>query len=401
MAMRGIVQRGQGVAERRSATDGRRRSAVRVAASLLGTVLLLVVAGPAATAAVPATAPQGTGASTDFQFSAEPFAAPGAQQRSYFSYQLQPGHRILDQVVVLNKSSAPESFVVYPEDATNVPNTGGYAYQARNKMHNTTVGLWVTVGNSSFTVPAGDQVVVTFQLAVPANAPPGDHVGAVVVEEQHGAQAQNPVGVNLVLRFAVPLFVHVVGPLHPAMTVENLTVFHQSPLFPYLSGSAKVAVRFDVVNTGNDILNPDTVTVSITGLLSGTLHTFTLKQSGLGPTKTNPLPVQMLPGARLQLTELWQGLPPFDPLTAHVSVRATDPNSNLPVSTSASELFWYFPWLPVLIVLAIVAALLYRRWRRRHPRGASGEGGAASDTTSDAAGPDGAAEDPAREEAGV
>jgi len=374
----------------------------RVVGSIVGTALLLVATGPAAVAAVPATAPTSPGANTDFQFSAEPYAEPNAQQRSYFSYQLQPGHRILDRVVVLNKSSAPESFIVYPEDATNVPKTGGYAYQARDKMHNTMVGTWVTVGNPSFTVAPGTEAVVTFQLNVPANAPPGDHVGAVVVEELHtGAQTKSPVGVNLVLRFAVPMFVHVVGPLHPGMTVENLTVFHQSPLFPYLSGSAKVAVRFEVVNTGNDILNPQSVTVSITGMLSGTLHTYTLKQSGQGPTKTNPMPLQMLPGARLQLTELWQGLPPFDPLTAHVTVRATDPNTNLPVSTTASDLFWYFPWLPVLIVLAIVAALIIRRRRRRNRRNAPGEEGTAAEAASGAPGPDGSAEAPAHEEAGV
>jgi len=400
--MGGNVDRVQHGSGRCAARRGRRRFVPGFAASVVGAALLLVATGPVATAAVPAPAPASPGANTDFQFSAEPYAAPNAQQRSYFSYQLQPGHRILDQVVVLNKSSAPETFVVYPEDATNVPKTGGYAYQARNKMHNTMVGTWVTVGNSNFTVAPGTEVVVTFQLDVPANAPPGDHVGAVVVEELHTAdQTKSPVGVNLVLRFAVPMFVHVVGPLHPGMTVENLTVFHQSPLFPYLSGSARVAVRFEVVNTGNDILNPQSVTVSVTGLLSGTLHTFTLKQSGQGPTKTNPLPLQMLPGARLQLTELWQGLPPFDPLTAHVTVRATDPNSGLSVSTVASDLFWYFPWLPVLIVLAIIAALVIRWRRRRRASGEAGEGGTAPEPATDAAGPDGTAEAPAHEEAGV
>src|SRR5579864_2692893 len=52
-------------------------------------------------------------ASSPYQFSAEPYAPSGAQQRSDFAYELQPGHAILDQLAVLNNTSTPESFVVY------------------------------------------------------------------------------------------------------------------------------------------------------------------------------------------------------------------------------------------------------------------------------------------------
>ncbi len=372
---------------------GRARSRIVQAVACAAAGLMALVSGAlvwGVAAASPAGAAGAVGASsgganTNFQFSAEPFAGPGAQQRAYFSYELLPGHRILDQVVVLNKSNAPESFIVYPEDATNVPNTGAYAFQAQNKVHNTTVGRWVTVGNTSFTVPPGQEVVDTFQLSIPSNAPPGDHVGAVVVQELHNpAQQQNPVGVNLILRFAVPMYVRVVGKAFPGLTIEDLTVFHQSPAFPYLSGPAKTAVRFKVVNTGNDILDPKSVTVSITGLISGTIHTYTIHQTGQAQSKANPLPLQMLPGGNLSLTEEWSGLPPFDPLTAHVSAVASDPNTTSPVTAVASTSFWYFPWIVALIVLLIIAAIVARftvlspkSREARRARKAAAAGGAA------------------------
>jgi hypothetical protein len=349
--------------------------AARVAAAA-GVLLVAGSQGTIPAGAAGAPAPQASGgANTDFQFSAEPYAAPGSQQRSYLSYQLQPGHHLLDQIVVLNKSSAPESFLVYPEDATIIPGTGGFGFQSRAQMHNTAIGVWVTVGNTSLTIPPGKEVVVTFELAVPADAPPGDHVGAVVVEELHPpASQQSRVGINTVLRIAVPMYVHVVGPVHPALTIESITVAHRSPIVPYLQ-QAITAVRVELVNTGNDIIDPKTLTVSITGLIGGTIHSYTVHQTGAAQSKANPLPIQMLPGARLALTEVWGNIPPFDPLTAHAVATGTDPTTGLPVTTAASTLFWYFPWVLVLIVIALVVLfVLWRRRRRRARAEAQGPG---------------------------
>ena len=315
-----------------------------------------------------------------FQFSAEPYAPPNAQQRAQFSYELQPGHQILDQFVVKNLSAADESFLIYGEDATNVSATGGYGFEQRAQMHNTAVGLWTTVGLTRLTVPRGKEVIETFQLSIPSNASPGDHVGGVVVEEVKAPPAQStPVGVNVVLRVAIPMYVHVVGQSFPALTIENLTVFHESPAFPYVS-SSRVAVRFDLVNTGNVIFDPQSVTVSITGRLSGRIHSYTVHQSGPTQSRANPLPVQMLPGARLTLTEEWSGIPPFDPLTGRVSATASQPGAAQDLSTTASTAFWYFPWIPfllgLLLVAAVIALIVIRRRRRAAPSaGGGGPGG--------------------------
>ena len=259
-------------------------------AVLLGGLSTGVAASGAAAPASSTVSPN-----NQYQFSAEPYAAAGSQQRSDFAYQLLPGHRILDQLVVANSSQTAESFLVYGEDATNNPRTGDFGFEERSQMHNTLVGRWLTTGTTLLSVPAGKEVVDTFQLSIPATAPPGDHVGAVIVEELKGpAQRQQPTSVNVVLRIGVPVYVRVVGKAYPGLTIENLTVFHQSPVIPYL-GSSKVAVRFDVVNTGNDILDPKSATVSITGLLSGTIHTYTVHQTGATQSRANPLPLQMLP----------------------------------------------------------------------------------------------------------
>jgi hypothetical protein len=335
-------------------------------AAAAGTLALACVqgAGVAGAATVPSPPTTG-GANTNFQFSAEPYAAPGSQQRSYLAYELQPGHHLLDQIVILNKSAAPESFLVYPEDATNIPGTGGFGFQSRTQMHNTAIGLWTTVGTTSLTVPSGKEVVVTFEVAVPANATPGDHVGAVVVEELHSAAQQHSrLGLNEVLRIAVPMYVHVVGNVHPGLTIESITVVHQSPIFPYLQ-SAKIAVQVELVNTGDDIVDPKSVSVSITGLIGGTIHSYTVHQTGAAQSKANPLPKEMLPGAKFSLTELWAGIPPFDPLTVHVNARGIDPTTTLPVTTAGSKTFWYFPWLLVLVILLLIALfVLWRRLRR-------------------------------------
>jgi hypothetical protein len=342
-------------------------SQVVIATALLLGVLFTGVASSGAAAPASSSATP----NNQYQFSVEPYAAAGSQQRADFAYQLLPGHRILDQFVVANSSQTAESFLVYGEDATNNSQTGAFGFEERSKMHNTRVGRWLAVGTNLLNVPAGKEVVDTFQLSIPATAPPGDHVGAVIVEELKGpAQRQKPTSVNVVLRIGVPVYVRVVGKPHPGLTIESLKVFHQSPVIPYV-GNSKVAVQFDLVNTGNDILDPTSATVSITGLLSGTLHTYTVHQKGATQSRANPLPLQMLPGAKLTLTEEWSGIPPFDPLTAHVSVTSTDPSTALHVSTTASTSFWYFPWILVLIVLVLIAGIivLIRRRRRRAKAG--------------------------------
>ncbi len=343
------------------------RLAIAAAAVVAAVALGALSAGVAPSRAAAAPAPSAAAPNSEFQFSAEPFSDPGAQQRSQFTYQLQPGHRILDQVVVKNLSNTTETFLVYGEDATNVPKSGGFAYVQRSQMHNTVVGTWLTIGSTHLAVAPGTQVVDTFALSIPSDGPPGDHVGAVVVEEVKGPATPKPTGVNLVLRIAVPVFVHVVGNTYPQLTIENLKVFHDSPAFP-LSGSKKVAVRFDVVNTGNVILDPKSVTVSITGSLSGTIHKYTTHQTGAAQSRANPLPLQLLPRGNLSLTEEWNGIPPFDPLTASVTATAVDPSSTQHVSTTASTSFWYFPWIVALILLALIAgviALIVVRRRRK------------------------------------
>ena len=331
--------------------------------SILGVVPLSPSAGAAVT--------QSPSSNSKYQFSVEPYAAKGAQQRSNFSYELQPGHAVLDQVAVLNASSSPETFIAYPEDATNVPGSGGFGFQEQGKIHNQAVGKWITIGHPSFVVPAGEEVIDTFQLSIPADAPPGDHVGAIVVQQLHAEQTTNSKeGVNLVLRIAVPIFLRVVGPIRPGLTVENVTVYHQSPAFPYLSGPAKTAVSFTLVNTGNVILNPNKATVSITALIGGTIHSYTVHRKSGPESKTNPLPAEMLPGGQFVLTELWSGIPPFDPLTAHVTVAASDSTSQLPIVAASSSTFWYFPWIPVVILAVLIIGFILWRRRRRRARGA-------------------------------
>ena len=302
-----------------------------------------------------------------YQFSVEPFAGTGSQQRSDFSYELQPGHSVLDQVVILNNSSNPESFVVYPEDAINVSGSGGLGFQQQGQIHNTTVGKWLSIGQTQFSIPSGKEAVDTFQLAIPADAPPGDHVGGVIVQQVNPAtQPKSKEGLNLRLRIAVPVYVRVVGQVHPSMTIQSLTVFHDSPLIPYVSGAARVAVRFTLVNTGNVIITPKTATVSISAVIGGTLHSYTVHNAAGIPSNKDPLPTQLLPGGHLTLTELWSGIPPFDPLTAHVNATAYYPGGRVPVVAASSSTFWYFPWLLVLIVVAlIVGFIVWRRWRRR------------------------------------
>jgi hypothetical protein len=320
----------------------------------------LVAAGslPGAAGAAPSAT---ANANTDFGFSAEPTSATVAQPRPYFVYELIPGQTLLDQITVLNKTNEPETFIVYPEDATNIVGSGGFGFQDQDRMHNKLVGTWITMGHFSFTAAPQTAVVDTFQLTVPSNAPPGDDVGGIVVQESHPNQTQqSKFGVNEILRFAVRMYIHVVGSIQSGLTITDVSVGHTSPVIPYVTGSGTAFVHYTVVNSGNEILNPKSVTVSVTGRLGGTMATKTVTGQ--------PLPAQMLPGGELSLIQPLTGIAPLEPLTAHVVVTAIDPTTNLPITVKRTALFWFIPWWFFLVLVLVVAGLIgLRKWLRRPP----------------------------------
>ena len=331
----------------------RTRAGLRPLVAITAAVLLLasaLVAGVVVTAAPSGAASNGT-------FSVFPYQAPGSTGtgRSLFDFSLKEGQEIGDAFTLSNDSHHALEFDIYPADAYDVAAGGGFALKGHGQP-SVGVGSWVQLPKSlaqTYQLAADSQVTVPFTVSVPADASPGDHAGGIVALEvtpPHGTKSK--VHFSVQQGVGVRVYVHVLGPLHPGLAVENLKTDVSVPPGAFLTGSSKANVTFDVINTGNTIYSSVLVRSYATNLFGGTVETFP--------------PVHLatvLPGSRETIAEPeWSPLPLAGPVTVHVQLVATRVNHKYTSS------FWVVPWLLVVVVLLVVGALgvlLWRIWRRR------------------------------------
>ncbi|MCX5124867.1 DUF916 domain-containing protein [Streptomyces sp. NBC_00193] len=277
-------------------------------------------------------------------WTAEPVAgsAPAAAKsgaRPYFYLSGTSGTVLEDRLALANTSDQEHTITLRGADAYN---TAAGAFAVRSARESTGAGLWISFGaGTTVKVPAHTRAVVPFTVTVPPGSPPGDHPAAVVATE-----AGREVGVRVHLR--------VDGPALAALTVEDVAVRGKG---------ATARVAYTLVNRGNVALAPE-LAISAEGALG--------KVAG---RSIRALPVEVLPGQRVELTEPWPGAPVFDRVALTLTVTAPG-GARATGSTSA----WFVPWgiagatgLGLLGLGAVAAAALLLE-RKRRTRSGDGPG---------------------------
>ncbi|MGD6752630.1 hypothetical protein [Streptomyces sp. BH105] len=241
--------------------------------------------------------------------------------RPYIYAEGTPGAVLEDKVAVSNPGDKPLKVSLRGADADN---KGDGSLDVRKKATDT--GSWIRFAEDTVKIPARTRAEVPFTVSVPAGATPGDHPGAVVARAG-GRDA----GVSVHLRVS--------GPTLSALTVENVRV-------------DKGSIAYDVVNRGNTTLSPR-LAVRADGVLGAALD------------RSRALPVELLPGRRISLSEPWKDAPALDAVDVKVTVTAGGGAAD---SATASARF--VPWTAVGGVLAVLAGAgcaAYWYVRRRRP----------------------------------
>ncbi|WP_407838898.1 hypothetical protein ACE1OC_25020 [Streptomyces sp. DSM 116496] len=305
---------------------------------------LLRAALAAVAAAVLSCAMAAPAAADEPGWTAEPVAgsAPAAAKsgaRPYFYLSGTSGTVLEDRLALANTSDQEHTITLRGADAYN---TADGAFAVRSARESTGAGLWISFGAvTTVKVPAHTRAVVPFTVTVPPGSAPGDHPAAVVATE-----AGREVGVRVHLR--------VDGPALAALTVEDVAVRGKG---------ATARVTYTLVNRGNVALAPE-LAISAEGTLG--------KVAG---RSIRSLPVEVLPGQRVELTEPWPGAPVFDRVALTLTVTAPG-GARATGSTSA----WFVPWgiagatgLGLLGLGAVAAAALLLE-RKRRTRSGEGPG---------------------------
>jgi hypothetical protein len=331
-------------------------------------VFALPVAGASAaptttvpSSTVPAAAGSGSGAAgtpaTDSgngiveSWAVAPAAADATSgNRPDLTYSAAPGATIKDAITVYNYGNVQETFNVYATDAFNNAD-GKFDILAGDKKA-VDAGSWLRLDQGVLTVPPGKQVTVPISITIPADATPGDHVGAVVASSGTvGTSPDNKV-ITLDRRTGTRLYVRVTGKLNPDLHVANVvTDYHQS-VNP-LGGTANVTFR--VENRGNVRLGGK-VTVAISG-------PFGLLEKKV----TLPELDEVLPGQKFDLKAELKDVPAMFLNSTTVKLVPSSKSAVGDLKSSSGDASNFAPPLLVLgvLLLAIIVVLVLRMRRRR------------------------------------
>jgi hypothetical protein len=345
---------GKIVGFRRALHTGTKVAALAVSAILAAGPTSHASAPPSATpsATPPPTTPSSTPAVDETSadagnFSVQPSGPNGPGGRDYFVYTLKTGQLFGDTVGISNLGKDTATFAVYATDARTT-NDGSFSLMHEEEKPKD-VGTWVTLGATQYTLEPGKRVDIPFKLAIPADATPGDHVGAIVAQRIN--DPNNPtsgIGLNVRVRVGARIYVRVDGLLNPSLAVESMSVKYDAPASPFSSADAHV--NYTLANTGDVRLSP-TAALKMSGMF------------GLGEQKLPDRQIpELLPGSSIQIAETVHGVKPYGRVTTELVVR----QPGQPVTVRASVVQWAVPWLGVVVIALLFVCLIGQRiWARR------------------------------------
>jgi hypothetical protein len=307
---------------------------------------------------------------TNATFGAAPSSVHGVDGRSQFTFDTTPGGLGSDHIAVINYTRKPEVLSLYPVDAVSATN-GTISFPAQTAKRQQ-AGAWLAIGtpkaSGQITVKPRSTDILPIQLKVPMNAPPGDHIGGILVSLNglvNGKFGKGSVQkLKFAQRLAIKVLIHVSGPTHPNLSIQHLKSSYSGPIDPFAKG--KVKITYQVHNGGNIVLGgPQTVTVH--GL-------FGEKVVAKSVADVPPL----LPDATYPVTVTVPAVYPEALMSVQVSIDETGLQGDLTPglhSVTSSVHSLAIPWILLIVLLLLILGLArgYRR-RRRKSRPAQPEG---------------------------
>ena len=219
----------------------------RIAPSIALALALAIVATPIASSAIIAqAAPAALAAGGDITWSVEPIQTPDGVRRS-FEYTVDPGTQIVDSMVITNSGETSADFLIYATDAINEFETGAFGLLERETAP-TDAGAWITTASDKLTIEPGMQAIVPFNLLVPSDATPGEHVAGVVAAVIT-AGSSDGAAVELEQRVGARVYLTVSGAVEAGVEIEGLTSGFNPEFNPFAAGN--VDLSYTLRNSGN------------------------------------------------------------------------------------------------------------------------------------------------------
>ena len=210
-------------------------------AVLIGIALSLVGLGAVASPVGPLQMAEG-----DITWSVQPANTLNGT-RTQFEYSTDPGTQVVDYIVVSNLGETPAQFAIYATDATNDVDTGAFGLLPSNEPP-TDLGAWITMDVESITIEPGQKSTIPFNLLIPSDATPGDHVAGIIASITSSTESEGTT-VNLEQRVGARMYLRVSGDVAASAEISGVTTSFTPELNPFAFG--QMTVGYSVRNTGN------------------------------------------------------------------------------------------------------------------------------------------------------
>jgi hypothetical protein len=215
---------------------------------------------------------------TDFKVFPTTFDAKDQRTKAWFIEHLARGESKHGSITVTNTSNAPITLAVYAVDATTTRD-GSFAMLSEGSAR-TGIGAWVKLDTSSLSLAPSQSVAVPFTLSIPANAPVGDHIGGIIVQD--GTPAVKKLGngptINVISRVGTRIYETVPGKTSPGLAITHFSVKKVS--------SSSAVFHVTLKNTGNTNQTPSGE-ITMKNALGHDMATLPLKTLGtIAPSRS-------------------------------------------------------------------------------------------------------------------
>jgi hypothetical protein len=189
-----------------------------------------------------------------------------------FDINARPGETLTNIIKIENTSSVPLTIIARPENFVAYGEGGQVAITEEQSTF--AISKWITIDNARQTIPGGSFALFSYQIAIPQNAEPGSHYGAVVFSTEagktqgSGAALTQQIGSLILLKL-------------PGNTFEKATLEYFKPSSQVFT-SKNMSFNALVSNEGNVHIKPYGY-ITITNLFGQKVKTIEIKGKNILP----------------------------------------------------------------------------------------------------------------------
>ncbi len=324
-----------------------RRLVAALAAAALSAIIGITVAAPSALAA-PARNTESH--ADDVKWSVAPADADGPDGRRWVETTVPPGGEVAEHMAVRNLSGDELTFAITAADGY-LTDSGRFAMLTPDR-ESVDAGLWITVPDT-VTVAPGATAIVDVTVAVPDDAKPGEHLGAVAASIRSVGTDASGASVGVDSRMGFRVVIDVSGEAKPALALTHASSEYEMSWNPFVPG--RLVVGMTAENTGS-------VDLALTPAARAQGHVTERPDDGpLGPGASRTY--------RIAVDGVW----PWGPVdvVASASGDAVEFRSADHARAERDASVWIMPWpqlallAAVLTVGAIVLMIVRSRARAR------------------------------------